>query len=331
MAEIRMDSAVYRWVIVSTDNPMAPADFEPEPRKKGAGSCPFCPGNERMTPPEITTYRPRGGQANDPSWSLRVFPNRFPALRIEGQLDRTGAGVYDLMNGVGAHEVIVETPDHSKELADLEPHQMELLMRAFQERSIDLRKDKRFKYLLIFKNHGASAGASLSHSHCQLIALPIVPKRVMEEIRGADRYYEQNQRCVFCEMIRQETSERSRVVLETPMILCFAPFASRFPFELWLIPKNHAADFAASSPELLKETGEALRHLLIRIREVLRNPSYNFLIHTSPLAATPPEGYHWHIELMPRLTRVAGFEWGSGFYVNPTPPEVAAKYLRGEK
>ena len=284
-----------------------------------------------MTPPEIAVRRSNGGEANSPGWSLRVVSNKFPALRIEGNLNRVGMGVYDMMNGVGAHEVIIETPDHVKALSDLEPDQMVQLLELFKERSLDLRKDKRFRYLLIFKNYGESAGASLSHPHSQLIALPIVPKRVVEELKRSEGYFDQKERCIFCDCIHQELEEAERVVMETPHTICFAPFASRFPFELLILPKTHQADFAGSSPELLKDLGQTLRHVLGKMRSVLKDPSYNFMIHTSPLEPPSHEGYHWHIELMPRLTRVAGFEWGSGFYINPTPPELAAQYLRGDE
>jgi UDPglucose--hexose-1-phosphate uridylyltransferase len=330
MAEIRMDSATNRWVIISTDNPMDPGDFEQAKPSKTSGNCPFCTGNEKMTPDPLLSYPPVSGDT-EAGWSVRAFSNKFPALRIEGEMTRSGTGIYDTMNGVGAHEVIVETPDHDKELADLSPKQMLQVMQAYRERSLDLRKDKRFRYLLIFKNWGSTAGASIAHSHSQLIALPIVPKRVTDELKGIDAYHEKTKSCVFCAMIEQERKEKVRVVHETDHMISLMPFASRFPFEVWILPKRHWADFATLPDDMLAETGEMLRHVLIRLKSVLKSPFYNYLIHTSPLAPGAQEGYHFHIELMPRLTRVAGFEWGSGFYINPTPPETAAQYLRGEK
>ncbi len=330
MAEIRNDPVTGRWIIASTDNPMEPADFESEPQRPGSGNCPFCLGNEGLTPPEISARRPAGGAPNGPGWTVRVVPNKFPALRIEGDLNRTGVGIYDAMNGIGAHEVIIETPDHLKHLADFEPPEMLPVLEMVQERFADLRKDKRFRYLLIFKNYGETAGASLSHPHTQLIALPIVPKRVLEEIRRADAYFDQKNRCLFCDIIHQEREERERLVLETDRMICFAPYASRAPFELWIMPKDHGADFTQLGPEPLADLGKILKEVLNRMKQVLRDPSYNFMLHTSPLEASHHEGYHWHLEIMPRLTRVAGFEWGSGFYINPTPPELAARHLRRE-
>lgn len=326
MGELRRDPITGRWIIVSTDNPMGPGDFPVEEHKIPSSRCPFCPGNEEMTPPEIARRAPANG--NGGSWTMRVIPNKFPALKIEGELDRRGEGLYDLMNGVGAHEVIIETPDHRRELADFTREEMGELFRLYQERTLDLKKDARFRYLLIFKNFGESAGASLSHPHTQLIATPIVPKRVVEELKRSQVYYDHKERCVFCDLIHQELAEKQRVVMENDGALCFAPFVSRFPFELWILPKQHLPRFTESSAEVVLQVGDLLRQVLARIRKVLHNPSYNFLIHTSPLEPTSHEGYHWHLELIPRLTRVAGFEWGSGFYINPTPPELAAHCLQ---
>ena len=330
MAEIRRDSITHRSIIVLTENSLGPADFDLEPHRGSAANCPFCPGNERMTPVEIAARRPAGAGPNGPGWTMRVVPNKFPALRVEGDLNRTGVGIYDMMNGVGAHEVFIESPDHAKSIPDLTPAEMRDLLTMFIERSLDLKKDKRLRYLLIFKNYGESAGASLSHSHSQLIALPIVPTRVQEEMDRAQAYLKEKERCVFCDVIHQELEEAERVVFETPHMLCYTPFVSRFPFELWILPKEHLADFPTTPQEILSDLGDALQQAIGKMKKVLRDPSYNFIIHTSPLEATPSEGYHWHVEIMPRLTRVAGFEWGSGFYINPTPPEAAAKYLRGE-
>lgn len=328
MSEFRRDSVTGRWIIIETDAPKGPNDFAADPHNRAVSTCPFCPGNEAMTPPEISAIRPKDTTPNTTGWSLRVIPNKFPALRIEGGLDRAGDGIYDLMNGVGAHEVIIETPDHMKDLADLSDTEIEQVLGAYKARNLDLRGDTRFRYLLIFKNYGETAGASLVHAHSQLIALPIVPKRVNEELRCAEEYFESRERCIFCDLMHQELEEHERIVLESPEFLCVAPFVSRFPFELWILPKTHAADFASITPAQISDLARVLRGALQRIKQTLRDPSYNFLIHTSPVTDHALEEYHWHIELMPRLTRVAGFEWGSGFYINPTPPELAAKHLR---
>lgn len=327
MPELRRDPITGRWVIIETEKIKKPSDYVAEPHIKRAGVCPFCPGNEHMTPPEIDAHREAGSKPNGPGWHTRVIPNKFPALRIEGNLDRTGIGIYDMMNGIGAHEVIIENPDHNKELSDLTDQDAEKVIWAYRNRSLDLRGDKRFKYILIFKNFGASAGATLEHPHSQLIALPIVPKRVIEEMRWAGRYYEYRERCLFCDIVHQDIEERERIVAENKNFIAFAPFVSRFPFEISIYPKLHCADFSHIQKEEIADLARILRETLLRIKMALRDPSYNYIIHTSPVEMVERPDYHWHIEIMPRLGRTAGFEWGSGFYLNHTPPEVAAEVL----
>ena len=328
MSELRRDPITGRWIIVNTDNPSGPEDFEIESPRLLGGTCPFCTGNERMTPPEILVQRPAGLAPNGPGWSVRVVPNKFPALRIEGDLDRRGLGLFDLSNGVGAHEVIIETPDHQRQMADLTPAEMEQVLWAFHSRAHDLRGDRRLKYSLIFKNYGQAAGASLEHSHSQLIALPVVPKRVNEELKGAEHYFEYKERCVFCDMLQQELEEDERIICENKSFLAFCPFVSNFPYEIWVVPRRHCADFALSQPEELVDFARILPEVLGRLRAALKNPPYNFIIHSAPIETREREDYHWHLELMPVVTRVAGFEWGTGFYINPTPPHRAAKDLR---
>ncbi|MEK7477272.1 MAG: galactose-1-phosphate uridylyltransferase [Candidatus Coatesbacteria bacterium] len=329
MADLRKDPITGRWVIIASERAKRPRDFLSERSIKPTGVCPFCAGNEAMTPPEIMAYRGNGGEPNSAGWTLRVVPNRFPALRIEGTLDRRGEGMFDMMNGIGAHEVIIESEEHDRDLPDLDQSGIEGVMRAFRERSVDLRKDNRFRYVLIFRNHGESAGATLEHPHSQLIATPVVPIRVASELNGSRKYFELRERCVFCDMIREELASHKRVVLENDRVAVITPFASRFPFETWIIPKDHQSDFGACGPADLAACGSALRETLRRMRQVLDDPPYNFVIHTEPIQGRDHEVYHWHIEVMPRLTRVAGFEWGSGFYINPTPPEEAAEFMRG--
>jgi len=196
------------------------------------------------------------------------------------------------------------------------------------KRTIDLIKDKRFKYILIFKNHGPSAGASLEHDHTQLIALPMVPKNVAEELKGSQDYFRYKGRCVFCDMITQEFQEKARIVQETEYFVSICPYASRFPFETWILPKFHSANFQHMNNEEKIDLAKILKDMLARLKKVLYNPAYNFIIHSAPLSGDYKESYHWHIEIMPKLTRVAGFEWGTGFYIVPTPPEKAIHYLR---
>jgi len=328
MPELRKDPITGRWVIISTDRAKRPDDFLRERIVRKGGFCPFCTGHEERTPHEILAYRPNGGSANSPGWTVRVVPNKFPALGIEGDLARRGDGLFDKMNGVGAHEVIIETPDHDVDLASLPDKRVEDVLWAFRDRILDLKKDKRFRYVLIFKNHGGPAGASMEHSHSQLIALPIVPIRVREEVDGSKVYYGQKERCIYCDIIRQEVQSEVRVIADSDSFLTVAPYAPRFPFETWILPKQHESAFENSSSALYEGLARALKNILGRINQALESPAYNLVIHTSPVMESTNDYYHWHIELMPKLTKVAGFEWGTGFYLNPTPPEEAAAVLR---
>ncbi len=331
MDQLRRDPVTGRWVIVFTDKPRGPKTFKAGPDKKSKRACPFCYGHEGMTPPEIQAHREGQTQPNSPGWSTRVVPNKFPALQVEAEMSRKGVGMFDVYGGVGAHEVIIETPDHKKTLADLLDHEVEKVIWAYRDRSVDLRGDKRFHYIMIFKNQGYEAGASLEHSHSQIIALPMIPKSVKEELVGASKYYDYKERCIFCDMIAQEAAENERLICENSRFLAFAPFASRFPFEVWILPKEHHSDFSFIRNEDVVELARILKEVLLRIKYLLKDPPYNFIIHTSAVEERDREDYHWHIELMPKLTHVAGFEWGSGFYINPTPPEIAAQYLRKTK
>ena len=243
MPQFRKDPVTSRWVIVNLRAPRNADSFEPEPKYKSSKTCPFCPSNEAMTPQEILSYGRKAGSRGLAGWQVRVVPNKFPALRIEENPEKYAYGIYDKIGGFGAHEIIVENPDHAAEITDLRDEEEELIIRAYRERCLDLRKDPRFKYILIFKNYGQAAGASLEHPHSQLIALPIVPSRVLGELKGALKHYEYTDRCIFCDMLDQEHAEKKLTILEEGDFISFAPFASRFPFETWVMPKFHEANF----------------------------------------------------------------------------------------
>ena len=330
MPELRKDPVLGRWVIISTERAKRPKDFKatPETKKITSKECPFCPGNEAATPPEISAIRRDDSKPNAAGWTLRVIPNKFPALRVEGEIDRRGEGIYDRMNGIGAHEVIIETPEHAQDLADMEPDQFEDVVRAYQQRILDLKRDERLRYVMIFKNFGAAAGASLEHSHSQLIATPVVPKRVMEEMDGAKRYFEYRERCIFCDIVVQETKGRKRLISENNSYILICPFAPRFPFECWIVPRNHLSNFEDASPDQLRDLAAILKDCLMRLKKALNTPPYNFIIHTAPITVRGIEFYHYHLEIIPVLTHIAGFEWGTGFYINPTGPEDSALYLK---
>jgi len=328
LPELRKDPITGRWVIIATERARRPTDFVRDTVKgTGAANCPFCAGHEHKTPPEVLAFR-NGTAPNQPGWTLRVVPNKFPALRVEGDLSRSGEGIYDRMNGVGAHEVLIETPEHVVSTGELTDKQLEDTFWAFRDRINDLKRDRRLRYVILFKNHGEAAGASLEHSHSQLIALPVIPTRAQEEIDGARRYYEFRERCVYCDIVAQEIDEGTRLIIETDHLIAVAPYAPRFPFETWIIPKKHHSHFEDAEIGTIQSLGSVMRTLMRKIEKVLEHPSYNIMVHSAPIQEPPIHHYHWHIEIIPKLTRVAGFEWGTGFYINPTPPEESARYLR---
>lgn len=328
MPELRKDPIIGRWVIISTERGKRPHDFVVDPEVTKGGFCPFDEGNEHTTPPEVLSVRDPGTEPNTPGWKLRVVNNKFPALATEGELDRAGEGMFDKMNGVGSHEVIIESPDHHLTLATIPVEGFFRVLKAYRDRITALSEDPRFRYVLIFKNQGRAAGASLEHSHCQLIALPIVPELVQEELSGGKFYYNYKERCVFCDMIRQELQQQTRVVLQNQEFLAICPFAPRSPFEIWILPKQHFSSYVDLQEESFRLLAELFSETLKRLEKALGQVPYNFILHTAPIRESQLNYYHWHFEIVPKLTLIAGFEWGSGFYINPTPPEDAAKYLR---
>jgi UDPglucose--hexose-1-phosphate uridylyltransferase len=337
MPELRKDPVLGRWVIIATERGKRPSDFNTEASEVQGSptNCPFEQGNEEMTPPEVYAVRPPGSQPDSPGWKLRVIPNKFPALRIEGQLGRRGLGLNDKMNGVGAHEVIIENSDHMRDLDQRTVDENFLVYKAYRDRIVDLMRDERFEYVLVFRNYGVRAGASLSHPHSQIIVTPIIPKRVTEELAGSLDHYRYKKRCIFCDIIDQEQMLEERIVLASNHFMVLSPFAASNPFELWVIPTRHQADYTQASDDELRDLAGVMGRLVGKYKKTLGDVHYNYIVHTTPSEKAMeddfPYGhahYHWHIEMFPRLTRTAGFEWGTGFYINPTPPEEAARYLR---
>lgn len=336
MPELRKDPVIGRWVIIATDRARRPQDFaHTADDPKAGGFCPFCEGHEESTPREVYALRAADTAPDTPGWRVRVVPNKFPALRIEGGLDRRGDGVYDAMNGLGAHEVIIETPEHERELEDQDAPGIRDVLLCYRTRMLDLMRDSRFHYILVFKNVGRSAGASLAHPHSQLIATPVTPKRVREKLHGAQRYFLYKDRSIFSDMLRQELKNGERLVYRNDRFVAFCPYASRFPFEVCVMPLRHHPDFHSIEDSEAGDLADVLREVLLRIKHVLKGPQYNMIVHTAPVRyvrpgywATIDSDFCWQIEIMPRLTQIAGFEWGTGFYINPTIPEECARYLR---
>lgn len=339
MSEFRKDPIIDRWVIIATERSRRPNDFQAENLFPSSGFNPFAPGHEDRTPPEIIAWgRPEGAAPDSPGWQVRVVPNKFPVLERDGELDPQGLGMFDRMNGIGAHEVIIENPDAGWDMADATPEEMNAVLNAYTQRMTALQGDSRFQYVLIFRNAGMAAGATLAHPHSQVIALPITPRQAQEKINAARDYFDRKKRCVFADVIRQEIAMGDRVVEDSEHFIVLSPFAARFPFEQQIYPKRHCHDFSQIEPHEREALAGVLTRTLRRIKKTLGNPAYNLMVHTAPVTGTltgrheqsmhAAQDFLWHIDILPRLTKVAGFEWGTGFYINPVSPEDATRFLR---
>lgn len=339
MSQLRKDPISGRWVIIAGERSKRPDDFRQAGKERAAeppGFCPFCPGNESKTPPEVFALRPESSPADSPGWQVRVVPNKFPALSRGAPAQRNGEGLFVRMDGVGVHEVVIETPDHGREMSDLSLDQLKDVLRVYRERIKSIEREKHYRYIQVFKNKGREAGASLSHPHTQIVATPIVPKRVKEEIYGADRLLAKHGECAFCLILRHEAERGERIILRNDHFCVLSPYASRFPFEMRVNPVRHSARYADITEDELGSLAETMRTVLTRLKNSLSDPPYNFLIHQAPNARMTLNGsrvvsvdrsYHWHIEIIPVLTKVAGFELGTGLYINPVSPEIAAQTL----
>lgn len=340
MPQLRRDPVIGRWVIIATERAKRPDQFAGSMEKEAlepGEKCPFCEGNESLTPPEIYALRKPGTRPNTPGWEVRVIPSITPLLNIEGDLDRRGRGLYDLMNARGAHEIIIESPRHMQEAA-VSREQLTKSLNVVLDRIQDLERDPRIKYVLMFKNYGKAAGGGhIRHSRLQIIGTPVNLKRVKEELAGAKAYFSYRERCIFCDIIKQEAEAAKRIVAESRNFIAIMPFASRFPFETWFMPKFHACDFYKIDRNLMPDLVELVSAVFGKMRKVIGDFPYNVVLHTAPFRRdaakrgyweTIEQDYHWHFELLPILTRVAGFEWGSGFYINPLPPEDACRAIK---
>ena len=324
MPQLRRDPITGRWAIIAEGRAARPNDFENSRRP----DCPFCEGDEAATPHQVIARRRPGTAVDGGGWQVRVVPNKFPAVEIDGGADGHPEAIYQAMPGVGVHEVIIESPKHLTATSELSQAELRDVFWIYRSRLRELKKDTRLAYAMIFKNVGAAAGASLEHLHSQLIALPIVPTNVLDEMGGALDFFDQHGCCVYCDMIRRESAAEERVVVETDHFLAFAPFASRFPMETWIVPKVHGAHYEEIDDAGLDELARVMWRLIGKLESIFDQPAYNYIIHTAPFDTKKPGHYHWHIEVMPSLTKIAGFEWGTGFHINPIPPEQAAAMLR---
>lgn len=333
MSEIRKDPASHTWIVLATERGKRPSDFREAPKTKKpavASGCPFCGEGEMTVPPKEFSIWPGEIDKKTGKWLTRVLPNRFPALKASLELTQGQADtVYHFLSGVGGHDILVDSPKHNATLANMNLPQLRAVIRTYLKRYLFWKNDPRIVYALIFRNYGVAAGASLDHPHSQLIATPVIPPRIFEELREAREYYKANGECLFCRMIKAEyENERTRLVYENRSIIAFCPFAARFPYETWILPKAHRAVIEGMPVEEENDLAEALSQVFKRINALLNDPPYNYILHVAPLRTPGLLYYHWHIEVLPRLTRPAGFEFGGGIFINTVSPEDAARDLR---
>lgn len=329
MSEWRADPVTGQWTIVADDLPLARRDFVLDGTSKPLDlPCPFCEGHEQTAGHEILAVRD-GTPANGPSWSLRVVPNRVPALRVEAGDSGAEEGLFQHRPGLGAHEVVIETPRHDHSWFTMSAEELARVLAAWRFRIADLRRDGRMKAAVAFKNHGVEAGARLTHAHSQVIATPILPPALARETEAAKRHHEASGTCLFCDLIASERAAAVRVVAESAEAIVLAPYASRTPFALWLLPLMHQGRFDEATPEDLAAVAELLRQVLEQVGRELETPAFNAVLHTAPFDEPADGTYHWHLEIVPRVLRANGLDVGADLAINPVPPEKAARVLRG--
>lgn len=339
MNELRRDPMSGRWAIIVKQEKIDFATLLSDSHKIGNDKdCPFCEGNEARVPPEIFALRAPNSAPDTPGWRVRVIPDPHPILETRGAMDDRGYGIYDVLNGIGVHELIIEHPHHAKNFPDFSPEHMQHVIEVMQHRIVEIKKDVRFRYVLIHKNYGEASAATLEHAHSHLLATPVTPRRVKTELDYARDYFEYKERCIYCDLVYMELGKKERIIIEDGDFLALTPFASRRPFEIWLLPENHETFFEQNHNQ--KQLAQLLITVMGKIYTLLRNPDYIISLHNGPnISAAARRGYwktihkdyHWHIEIVPRLHSLTSFELGSGFSINPVAPEVAAKVLREER
>ncbi len=326
MPELRQNRFTKEWVIVATERARRPEELRAKRDVKvlppHVATCPFCCGNEQLTPPEVMRI-PDGA-----SWQVRVVPNKFAALSRDAPLYRMITRSRRTMSGFGVHDVIVETPDHSATTALMDDGHVANVIRCYRRRFDELSADPRIAHITIFKNHGVDAGTSLEHPHSQLVATPIISSQVRGRMYEALRHYDEFGECIFCTALAEELEENTRIVMATEYFVALEPFASATPFSTYIYPRRHMASFGHISDDEIADLAQVLRTVLAKIYFGLKNPDFNYAIRTAPAECAGVGYYHWYLSIIPRLTHVAGFELGSGLFINTVLPEAAAEFLR---
>jgi len=322
MSELRKEPVSRRWILVAPERKKVKGS---DGASGSADRCPFCIGNEDMTPGEIERWKSEGNV--DSEWDIRVIPDKFALLGREKGMGRKGLGIYDVMNSVGYHELLVETASHTDTWWDYDLPHMEKVLELCRDRFRKFKGEKEIKHATFVKSHGISAGHS-PHSHSHLLGLPFVVKRVEEEVKSADDYFSMKDRCIYCDILSEEINVGARVIYENAKFIAFTPFASRFQFETWVVPKSHESDYSAIDKNSLSFLADALMVVFKKIHCHLDNPPFSIALHTSPFKISDSASYHWHWELKPTSLDMAGFEWATGLYMNKYLPEEAAELLR---
>ncbi len=328
--QIRQNKATKEWVIYAPSRSKRPIDFKQDKFERDKlpahdEKCPFCPGNEDMLPGIITEVN----GTNQSGWQLRIVPNKFPAIKPAGENIRTDEGIYLMMEGYGRHEVIIEHPKHNQSIAIMSDEEVNSIVETYHQRYVDLMKEHENMLTLIFRNHGKRAGTSLVHPHSQIIVTGFVPHYIRWREEEAQRYFDEWGRCVFCDILEFEIKNNRRVLVEKNNVVAFVPFHAEVPFETWIIPKKHEADFGNITDEVKADLAEAMREILFKLYDKLNDPDYNFIINTSARYKAGEPQLHWYLQIRPRLTTRAGFEIGSGININPSIPENDADFLNG--
>lgn len=330
MSELRQNIVYKEWVIIAKERAKRPHDFidnspKLESDKEYDESCPFCPGNEEKFPHrEVEKVVDESGR-----WVLRSVFNKYPALSDGAQFEWVEKDIFRTISGYGVHEVIIETPVHNTNPALMSADEVGRVIRFYKQREGEIIKRENIEYVVIFRNHGYKAGASLVHPHSQILALPIIPRDVKHRVEEAFKYYSDHGRCVFCRVIEEELKAGERVVIESEYFVSVVLYAASSPFHSWILPKRHSSRFSDVTDEEIKDLGVHLKTFLLKLYKGLNNPDYNYIIRTSPVSYGRNKYFHWYITVVPRLTRSAGFELGSGMFINPSIPEEDAKFLRG--